>query len=197
MVNLATSDLMELYEYKLATMGHAERAATANMEAASQMCTHLQHRTAQLTAELSRLHQLLFHTQQCHEDASKKRDILQINNKDMSNRLEAEKGRYKAVSSQLAIKEKALMETEKELEVTQKKLEETDSALSTLDEQNNNLKRVLDKLEDNLKKKEKLVEKRDDQLAKANLQLESYRKVSYSVMFKIYFLKIHLSNIFK
>lgn len=72
---------MELYEYKLATMNHAERAAIASVEAASQQCTHLQHRTAQLTAELSRLHQLLLHTQQCHEEAIKTRDtVIEKNN---------------------------------------------------------------------------------------------------------------------
>lgn len=77
---------MELYEYKLAAMGHAERAAMASVEAASQRCVYLQHRTAQLTAELSRLHQLLFHTQQCHEEAVKKRDSLVENNKELENR---------------------------------------------------------------------------------------------------------------
>lgn len=92
MANIATSDVMELYEYKLASMGHAERAATASMEAASQRCTHLQHRTAQLTAELSRLHQLLFHTQQCHEDALKKKSTLENSNKELNNRVEAERG---------------------------------------------------------------------------------------------------------
>lgn len=77
---------MELYEYKLAAMGHAERAAMASVEAASQRCVYLQHRTAQLTAELSRLHQLLFHTQQCHEEAAKNRDCLTENNKELENR---------------------------------------------------------------------------------------------------------------
>lgn len=86
------SDVMELYEYKLASMGHAEKAATSSLEAASKRCAHLQHRTAQLTAELSRMHQLLFHTQQCHEEACKTRDGLIESNKDLNNKLEAEKG---------------------------------------------------------------------------------------------------------
>lgn len=77
---------MELYEYKLAAMGHAERAAMASVEAASQRCVYLQHRTAQLTAELSRLHQLLFHAQQCQEEAVKSRDMLTANNKELENK---------------------------------------------------------------------------------------------------------------
>lgn len=77
---------MELYEYKLAAMGHAERAAMASVDAASQRCVYLQHRTAQLTDELSRLHQLLFRTQQCHEEAVKNQNMLTENNKELENK---------------------------------------------------------------------------------------------------------------
>lgn len=77
---------MELYEYKLAAMAHAEKAAMISIEAASQRCVFLQHRTAQLTAELSRLHQLLFHTQQCYEEAVKCRDALTESNKELENK---------------------------------------------------------------------------------------------------------------
>lgn len=69
---------MELYEYKLSAMGHAERAAMASVEAASERCTHLQHQTAQLTAELNRLHQLLFRTQQCHEEALRSKSGFEV-----------------------------------------------------------------------------------------------------------------------
>lgn len=62
---------MELYEYKMTSMVHAERAAQASLEAANQLVTHLQHRLAQMSTEVSRLHQLLFHTQQCNEEAQK------------------------------------------------------------------------------------------------------------------------------
>lgn len=62
---------MELYEYKMASMAHAERAAQVSLDAANQLVTHLQHRVAQMKAEVSRLHQLLFHTQQCHEESQR------------------------------------------------------------------------------------------------------------------------------
>lgn len=76
-VDISTSDVMELYEYKLASMGHAERAATASVEAASERCSHLQHRMAQLTAEMNSLHQLLFHTQQRREELIKAKKQLE------------------------------------------------------------------------------------------------------------------------
>lgn len=48
-------------------MRHAERATQASLEAANSHAISLQHRFAQVIAESSRLHQLLFYTQQCLE----------------------------------------------------------------------------------------------------------------------------------
>ncbi|XP_068083238.1 protein CIP2A isoform X2 [Anabrus simplex] len=72
------SAVMELYEYKLAALGHSERALHASLEAANNHSTHLQHRLAQMSAEASRLHQLLYHTQQCLEGVQlEKRELTQ------------------------------------------------------------------------------------------------------------------------
>ncbi|XP_011499542.1 PREDICTED: protein CIP2A [Ceratosolen solmsi marchali] len=65
--NITTSAIMELYEYKMATMKHAERTMQASLEAASNNATSLQHRLAQLITQSSQLHQVLFNTQQCLE----------------------------------------------------------------------------------------------------------------------------------
>lgn len=183
--NSATSDVMELYEYKLASMGHAERAAMVSLEAASQRCTHLSHRIAQLTAELSRTHQLLFHSQQCQGDLTKDRDSLLERTKELMNRLDAEKGRNKAVSTQLATKEKSLQEKEYLLEETSKKLKEVESVRVTLDEQNVVLKNVMNKLESNLGRMEKAYKKKDELLATANDNIDRLR----SVRIFIYFMK--------
>lgn len=172
---------MELYEYKLAAMGHAERAAMASVEAASQRCFYLQHRTAELTAELSRLHQLLFHTQQCHEEAAKNRDILIENNKELETKLNTEREKFNACSSQLKIKENEfnsqLANIQKTLEETNKKLKEVTTSKQQLEEQNVEVKALVSKLEENLKKNEKLLEKREDTINKANVTIESLRTV--------------------
>ncbi|KOC58895.1 Protein CIP2A [Habropoda laboriosa] len=65
--DITTSAVMELYEYKVSAMRHAERAMQSSLEAANNHGTSLQHRLAQVVAESSRLHQLLFDTQQCLE----------------------------------------------------------------------------------------------------------------------------------
>lgn len=74
---------MELYEYKLAAMKHSECAATVSVEAASQRCTHLLHQAAQLTTELSRLHQLLLYAEQRREDTVKAKDLILLKNQQL------------------------------------------------------------------------------------------------------------------
>lgn len=178
---------MELYEYKLAAMGHAERAATSSMEAASERCTHLQHRTAQLTAELSRLHQLLFHSQQCHEQAMKNRDSLVENNKLLESKLEVERGKYKACESQLKNKEQTLVELQTQLEETSRKLKDMTTAKSLQEEQCNDLKKIIEKLEDNLHRKEKVVDKKTEELSKANAVIETLKTVRIYTLFCVVF----------
>lgn len=61
---------------KLAAMRHSERAMQTSLEAANNHATSLQHRLAQVVAESSRLHQLLFDTQQCLEGVKAEKSIL-------------------------------------------------------------------------------------------------------------------------
>ncbi|XP_019880385.1 uncharacterized protein LOC109608400 [Aethina tumida] len=175
LANISTSDVMELYEYKLSAMGHAERAAMASVEAASERCTHLQHQTAQLTAELNRLHQLLFRTQQCHEEALRSKSGFEATTSELKNKLEAEKGRHKACASQLRNVEKQLEECREQLADVGKKLAETKASQSDLESQNAKLKQVVSKLEENGTRLEKNLQKKDEQLKKANANLHDLK----------------------
>ncbi|KAK7861995.1 hypothetical protein R5R35_013537 [Gryllus longicercus] len=82
--DIPMSSVMELYEYKLAAFGHSERALHASLEAVNNHATHLQHRLAQMNAEANRMHQLLYHSQQCVER-------LQRDKREISRLLESEK----------------------------------------------------------------------------------------------------------
>jgi len=57
-------------------MRHSEKAMQTSLEAANNHATSLQHRLAQVVAESSRLHQLLFDTQQCLEGLKAEKLIL-------------------------------------------------------------------------------------------------------------------------
>lgn len=74
----STSAVMELYEYKLAAMGHAERRMQCSLEAADAACTGMNHQIAQYRAEVTRLHQMLFYSQQCIEGtAMEKKNLME------------------------------------------------------------------------------------------------------------------------
>lgn len=74
--DITTSAVMELYEYKMATMRHTERAMQSSLEAATNHATSLQHRLAQLMAQSGHLHQVLFNTQQCLEGSQIEKTAL-------------------------------------------------------------------------------------------------------------------------
>ncbi|KAF5292723.1 hypothetical protein FQR65_LT11191 [Abscondita terminalis] len=172
LVDTSTADLLELYDYKLASLNHAERAAVASAEAASLRCTHLQHRTAQLTAEMSRLHQLLLHAQHSHESTLKTNEAVLLNNKQLQEWLDAEKSKY---STQISLKEKIIIEKTQLLEETSKRLNDVDEQKNILEDKLDELKRVVTKLEDNLVKKEKLLEKKEEALLRANANIDGLK----------------------
>lgn len=68
--------MLSLTPLKLAAMRHSERAMQSSIEAANNHATSLQHRLAQVVAESSRLHQLLFDTQQCLEGLKAEKSAL-------------------------------------------------------------------------------------------------------------------------
>ncbi|KAK5641431.1 hypothetical protein RI129_009978 [Pyrocoelia pectoralis] len=169
LLGISTADVMELYEYKIASLNHAERAAAASVEAASMHCTHLQHRIAQLTAELSRLRQLWLHSQQCCEEIEKAKDAILTKNTQLREWSDAEKSRY---NSQLSAKEKVLKEKMQQLEDTMKQLKHVEEEKKSLEEKQADLKQIVTKLEDNLLKKEKLVEKKEEQILRTNANVD-------------------------
>ncbi|CAH0563585.1 unnamed protein product [Brassicogethes aeneus] len=168
LLNLSTSDVMELYEYKLYSMAHAERAAMASCEAASERCTHLQHRTAQLTAELNRLHQLLFRAQQSHEEAVKKKEAIDAITSNLQQRLEVEKSRCVKLSAT----EKQLKES---LSDVSKKFEDVSQSKSVLEEQHGKLKQFCNKLEENGTRLERNLQNKEESLKTANANIHDLK----------------------
>ncbi|EFA07883.1 hypothetical protein TcasGA2_TC005457 [Tribolium castaneum] len=169
--SVLTSDVIELYEYKLASMGNAERAAMASVEAASERCTHLQHRNAQLSAELNRSHQLLYHVQQCHEQVSKLTESLEEKVETLKKQSEVDRGKLKVCKSQLGVKEDELNECKAELESYKKKYEKSVAVRREVEEQNAQLKQYIAKLEENSTKLQKLVQKKEEALKNTNLKV--------------------------
>ncbi|KAB0793304.1 hypothetical protein PPYR_12924 [Photinus pyralis] len=169
LLSISMADIMELYEYKIASMNQAERAGTASIEAATMHCTHLQHRVAQLTAEVSKLRQLGLHSQQCNEEMAKTKEAVLAEKAKLQELLDAEKSRY---ASQLSAKEKVLKDTMQLLEDTSKRLKVVETEKGALEEKQTNLKQIVAKLEDNILKKEALVQKNEEIILRTNANVD-------------------------
>lgn len=168
---------MELYEYKIAAMSHSERVSMASIEAASQRCMHLQHRVAQLSTELNRLHQLFIGTQQNYEVATKKVEEMTESMKDIEEKYTVEREKYKECKSKLQVKEQSVAKLQVLTEELDRKNAELAKEKLAADEQNIAYKKVIVKLEENIQRKEKIDERNKESLKQANAGIEILRKV--------------------
>lgn len=178
--DITTSAVMELYEYKLAAMRHAERAMQSSLEAANNHGTSLQHRLAQVVAESSRLHQMLFDTQQCLEEVKstltvKLAEAEEQNKKVVAIKTQEIEGLEKIVTEKTANIDHlniVLMQHKHELESTlnrietlTKKIKELEIECVTADaktmemsNKNHELSKLLLKRQDQLNKKDQVIE---------------------------------------
>ncbi|XP_066261509.1 protein CIP2A-like [Euwallacea similis] len=160
--NLATSELMELYNYRISYLSQAERVALCSLEASTKHCTHLQHRISRLTYDNMKLQQSELYTVQKLEEVSKKKQEISVDLRDFQNRCDAEKGKNKALHIQNIATEKALTECQERLNNTESKLAK--------------LQLLFDKVKENCKRLEKNEEKKDESIRKANETISDLMK---------------------
>ncbi|PNF30554.1 hypothetical protein B7P43_G09938 [Cryptotermes secundus] len=200
--DISTSTVMELYGYKLAAIGHSERVLKTSLEAANNHSTHLHHRLAQMSAEASRLYQLLYHNQQCLEGLRQEKDasICRLE----AAQLAAEEEHRKHVTDTKAkqrqvsdlnaaieelkrtvvIKEEELSQTKQHLDIMTKQTEELQSHFMLIEQKykdqqskNSELTRTLSKLEERIVKRERIIEEKGNEIEKLhkviqNLEME-------------------------
>ncbi|KAG5317679.1 CIP2A protein, partial [Pseudoatta argentina] len=187
--DIPTSAVMELYEYKLATMRHSEKAMWSSLEAASNHATSLQHRLAQVVAESSRLHQLLFDTQQSlegtkaekcaltekfieKENQSQKALSLKKKENESLKKIVAEKStNLENLNEKLTQCTKDLEDSNNKIDILTKKIKELDNELliaeakaTDMSNKNHELSKLLQKMQDSLSKKEQILEKKSAEI---------------------------------
>ncbi|XP_030745235.1 uncharacterized protein LOC115874273 isoform X2 [Sitophilus oryzae] len=172
--NLVTSNLMELYNYKISYLAQAERAALASVEATTRHCSHLQHRISRLTIEQNQLQQSLYHTMQKLEESINKQNQLRKDRNDLTNSLDSEKNKTKDYHSALALKEKEIKDLETSLSEVRNKLAETTKAKNSAEEQHMQLQQVLSKVQENYSRLEKNLKKKEDLLQDALGTIANY-----------------------
>lgn len=187
--------VMELYEYKLASLAHSERSALSSIEAASERCVHLQHRLAQLTTEHNKLRQTTYQTERrlekindTLEDMKKKYlEVKQHGDSEIGkniSKLLKKKREMCDISSYRSIYvlsigklEKLLAEKDMQLKETKVKLLEMTDLKNNLEEQIEKRNNIIRKLEGNGNRVEKELQKRDEQLKNANSHIDQLNMV--------------------
>ncbi|XP_014215606.1 polyamine-modulated factor 1-binding protein 1 [Copidosoma floridanum] len=182
---ITTSAVMELYEYKMAAMRHAERAMQSSLEAATNHATSLQHRLAQLVAQSSQLHQVLFNTQQCLEGMQTEKIGLMRRLHEME---EKSKKTHVAQSQEIAGLKKIVIEKEnhvtayaahiKELEVKNEEIplllnkikelktevHQSATELKELGAKNQEMSKLLHKMQESVNKKDQIIEEKNKEI---------------------------------
>ncbi|XP_076246086.1 uncharacterized protein LOC143186346 [Calliopsis andreniformis] len=184
--DITTSAVMELYEYKLAAMRHSERAMQSSLEAASNHGTSLQHRLAQVLAESSRLHQMLFDTQQCLEGVKSTLAVKLAETEEQSKKAVAVKkqeieGLKKIVTEKsasidhlnilLTQYKHELESSVNRIEALTKKIKELETECANADakttemaNKNHELSKLLHKMQEQLNKRDQVIELKDSEI---------------------------------
>ncbi|XP_003702606.2 protein CIP2A [Megachile rotundata] len=180
--DITTSAVMELYEYKLAAMRHAERAMQSSLEAANNHGISLQHRLAQVVAESSRLHQMLFDSQQCLEGVKstltvKLAEVEEQSKKAVAVKKQEIEGLKKIVTEKstnidhlniLLVQHKHDLESSNnKIEVLTKKIKEleiecinSNAKITDMVNKNHEISKLLHKMQEQLNKKEQVIEQK-------------------------------------
>ncbi|XP_071452054.1 golgin subfamily A member 6-like protein 26 [Hetaerina americana] len=170
--DIAMSALIELYEYKLGGMGHAERALQANLDSSTTHLCLLQHKLAQSSVELSRLHQLMYYKQQCLEgcQAEKQQLTLKLQNEELkamekhTQHMQEMRGKMREI--EVSQRKEATLRKEFEAMAKEKEEEKAEysKSLTALMER-------VQELEESIQKKDKLLEdkqRENEKLYKVN-----------------------------
>uniref|UniRef100_A0A1B6DP45 Protein CIP2A n=1 Tax=Clastoptera arizonana TaxID=38151 RepID=A0A1B6DP45_9HEMI len=189
--DISTSTVIEMYQYKLS---HVERSMQASLEVATSQSTYLNHKLAQLSAELNRLHHLLFSNQQIIEGErmefanvkSKLQEATCAANISFSkyNKLKEEMSlKIQCIKELSEAKEKLMMKTEdlekqhhtleSQLKLAQDRVNRHECTIDKLEEELTGKNVEIKKLEDVIVKNEKLVKKQNEEIDKIKSEKHS------------------------
>lgn len=171
--------VIEQYEHRLAAMAETERFAMTNIEATSQRCLHLQHQVTQLSAEHSRLHQLISTTQKsCQQSIGKIQDLTAYNEK-MGKAYLIEQQKYKECKGMLQASQQSCEKLELLEEQLKKKNKELLNEKLAAETHNQVFKEMIEKFEKNMEQKKKIEEKRMESLNQVNEVINTLKKASF------------------
>lgn len=160
--NISACQVMELYEYKLASLANSELSASNSLQAASERCVHLQHRLVQLSSEHNKLGQLIHHYESRLEKSQK--SMNDLNTFYLKERKNADK--------EIEKWEETVKEKEGRLNSVKQELLQMTNLKNDLEEQIQKNLSLIQKLEENGNRVEKQLQSREQQLKNANSHID-------------------------
>ncbi|XP_056635811.1 uncharacterized protein LOC130444604 [Diorhabda sublineata] len=160
--NISVCQVMELYEYKLASLANSELSASNSLQAASERCVHLQHRITQLSSEHNKLGQLIHHYE----------SKLEKNQKSMNDLKTFCLNERKNADKEIEKWEETVKEREGRLNSVKQELLHMTKLKDDLEEQIKKNESLIQKLEENGNRVEKQLQSREQQLKNANSHID-------------------------
>lgn len=176
--DITTSAVIELYQYKVSSMHYTERAMQTNLETSTLHVTHLTHRLAQMTAEMARLHQLLYANSQTIE--GNKLEVLALKeqlqtaehtakslhnkaaqlNQDMNSKtriISEQKNEIEKLTNTIREKNKICEESEEIVNTLKENLSKSEKSIEALINDKTELSKTCTKLQEKLEVKERVI----------------------------------------
>ncbi|KAK9505034.1 hypothetical protein O3M35_009184 [Rhynocoris fuscipes] len=130
--NLMTSSLIELYQFKIASLNQNLRCMQTSQEAADLRSTRLQHSLALTSSEVSRLHQLLHIAQQSIENNAQEAAKFSARSLDLESQIQSCHNKYEQVLQSLKSKTRIISEQNEQIDQLKSKINENENIILQL-----------------------------------------------------------------
>ncbi|CAG9858738.1 unnamed protein product [Phyllotreta striolata] len=168
--NISVSQVMELYESKLAALTQSEFAASNVSKAASEKCITLQHRLSQLSS----VHNKFCQTIRQYEIN------LQTSKNDVNKLGIYLKEEQEKSDKELKLKEKMLHDLSKKLGEVNSKLEQSEQLLETKEQQLKTANSDINNLNNQIKRLKQMLEQKESKLVEVTGVLETITRMAAS-----------------
>lgn len=192
---IATSEVMELFEYKLATVAHSDATNQISLDIAAAENNELKLKLGNYSSESTRLHQMLFHSQQSNEQNTLKLThtedgLKQITSKLAKSRIHATEfeNQFKVSAGKLDSKIDEISANEKKYEILLNEhnqvlnnIDDVEQKLSEVNRKNNDLYTEIKKMEDRIVSTQKKLDDEAQIVIKSTQTINKLTQVSFQL----------------
>lgn len=192
---IATSDVMELFECKLATVAHSDATNQISLDIAAAQDADLKLKLGNYSSESTRLHQMLFHSQRNKEQNTLKLTHAEDSLKQITAKLAKSKihatefeNQFKVSAGKLDSKNDEISANEKKYEIllndhnqVLNNIDDVEQKLSEVNRKNNDLYSEIKKMEDRIVNTQKKLDDEAQNVIKSTQTINKLTQVSFEL----------------